>query len=252
MMSRSQIERLGIRLAKSPDLDPSDLAALHKLLVIYGDALAEAVRAVDSDLGITPTARIKTTGTILEKLERLGGSWLKSIHDIAGMRIVGTFDRKGQDALVARLVELFADGSRSPEIVDRRVTPSHGYRAVHVIVVVRSIPVEIQVRTQLQNEWADLFEKLADKIGRSVRYGEPPQHWLTAVDRDALSESPRDLYWLEHRLRCTVADHAQSVAGMIEAYERGEILAPNDPELQEYRLRVDDALAAFTGFLNRL
>jgi hypothetical protein len=34
-------------------------------------------------------------------------------------------------------------------------------------------PVEIQVRTRLQHEWAELFEKLADQLGRGIRYGEP-------------------------------------------------------------------------------
>ena len=133
-----------------------DLAALHELLLAYRDALEEAVAMVRRNLGITASSRVKTTGTILEKLERYGGSWLKSIQDLAGMRIVGSFGRSGQDALVAQLVELFSDGDRAPRVVDRQREPSHGYRAVHLIVVVRSLPVEIQVRTELQHEWAEL------------------------------------------------------------------------------------------------
>jgi len=182
-LTRSQIERLGVRLVQSDPPATDDLAALHELLLAYGDALAEAVATVQSALNLTPSSRLKTTGTILEKLERYGGSWLKSIQDLAGMRIVGKFDRRGQDALVAQLVELFANGARPPKVVDRRERPSQWYRAVHVIVLVRSRPVEIQVRTALQHEWADLFEKIADKIGRNVRYGEPPEHWLSEPER---------------------------------------------------------------------
>lgn len=34
-------------------------------------------------------------------------------------------------------------------------------------------PVEIQLRTARQHQWAELFEKLADKWGRAIRYGGP-------------------------------------------------------------------------------
>jgi ppGpp synthetase/RelA/SpoT-type nucleotidyltranferase len=251
-LTKSQIERLGYRLLGSTQPAADDLAALHELLLIYGDALADAAASVQRDLGIVPTARIKTTGTILEKLERHGGSWLKSIQDIAGMRIVGSFGRVGQDVLAAQLVELFADAGRRPKVVDRRADPSHGYQAVHVIAFIGSVPVEIQVRTQLQHQWADLFEKLADRIGRGIRYGEPPDHWLTEAEREALSEGDQEIYELEHRIRSHIVNGAQAVAGMVDAYELGEMLDPGDPELREYRSQVDAALVTLTKQLDDL
>jgi ppGpp synthetase/RelA/SpoT-type nucleotidyltranferase len=205
---------------------------------------------VHGHLGITPTARIKTTGTILEKLRRYGGSWLKSIQDIAGMRIVGSFDRVEQDALVARLVELFSGEGHRPRVVDRRADPSYGYRSVHVVASVSSIPVEIQVRTQLQHEWADFYEKLGDRIGRGIRYGEPPDHWLTTAERRALRGADREMYDLTYQLRWSVIDMALAVAEMVDAYETGEKLDPKDPELREYRVRVDDALATLKDTLD--
>jgi len=78
--------------------------------------LADAVARVKERLGIVPTSRVKNTGTILEKLERFGGSWLKSIEDLAGMRIVGRFDRDGQDEVVAQLVALFEGDDRAPKL----------------------------------------------------------------------------------------------------------------------------------------
>ncbi|MEA2233064.1 MAG: hypothetical protein QOD83_2880 [Solirubrobacteraceae bacterium] len=107
-LSKSQTEKLGARLARAAQPSPEDLWALHELLVVYGDVLADAVNRVRLGLAVRPTARIKNTGTILEKLGRHGGSWLKSIQDLAGMRIVGDFDRGGQDQLVNRIVEVFA------------------------------------------------------------------------------------------------------------------------------------------------
>ncbi len=252
-MTRSQIERLGVRLTQSVPPTAEDLATLHELLLTYGDALAKAVATVQQGLGITPSSRVKTTGTILEKLERYGGSWLKSIQDLGGMRIAGAFDRIGQDAVVGRLVELFSEGARQPKVVDRRREPSHGYRAVHVIVFVRSLPVEIQVRTALQHEWADLFEKIADKIGRSVRYGEPPDHWLPKPERAMLSTLEREAYDLRYKIRLSVITMAELVGELIEQYEQREISEPDDDAaLREERDRVDEGLTMLEDELNWL
>lgn len=89
-LSRSQIEQLGKRLVLGPEPDPDDLEALHGLLRGYGEVLGEAVATVREQTGFAPTARVKNTGTILEKLDRYGGSWLKSLQDLAGMRIAAT------------------------------------------------------------------------------------------------------------------------------------------------------------------
>lgn len=56
-------------------------------------------------------------------------------------------------------------------LVDRRVKPNYGYRAVHLIVKVDGKLMEIQVRTKLQHDWAELSEKLSDKIDPSIKYG---------------------------------------------------------------------------------
>ena len=39
---------------------------------------------------------------------------------------------------------------------------------------VDGVSIEIQIRTLLQHLWADLMERLADRLGRQIRYGEPP------------------------------------------------------------------------------
>lgn len=56
-------------------------------------------------------------------------------------------------------------------VVDRRPKPSHGYRAAHVVVSVSQKLVEIQIRTALQQIWAELSEKLADVIDPAIKYG---------------------------------------------------------------------------------
>jgi ppGpp synthetase/RelA/SpoT-type nucleotidyltranferase len=111
------------------------------------------------------------------------------MQDLAGMRIVGEFDRRGQDEIVTQLRELFVDAPRQPRVIDRRTAPMHGYRAVHVIVFPDGAPIEIQVRTARQHEWAELFEKLADRAGRGIRYGQAPARLPTGEETDVVAVS---------------------------------------------------------------
>ncbi len=71
-------------------------------------------------------------------------------------------------------MQAFHDCPKPPVKINRREKPSHGYRAVHVIVFVDSTPMEIQVRTKLQDTWAQISEKLGDMWGRGLRYGQGP------------------------------------------------------------------------------
>jgi ppGpp synthetase/RelA/SpoT-type nucleotidyltranferase len=57
-------------------------------------------------------------------------------------------------------------------VIDRRADPRAGYRAVHVVVRIDGLPVEVQFRTELQHRWAQIFERLADEWGRQIRYDE--------------------------------------------------------------------------------
>jgi ppGpp synthetase/RelA/SpoT-type nucleotidyltranferase len=174
-LSNAKMEQLGKRLIAAAEPAPGDRALLQEILLSRSAQLEIAIARVRGELDLSPTSRVKNTGTILEKLRRQGGWTLASMQDLAGMRIVGELTRGGQDEVVSRLCEVFADGSRQPRVIDRRERPMHGYRAVHVIVCPDGAPIEIQVRTEWQHEWAELFEKLADLVGRGIRYGEPPR-----------------------------------------------------------------------------
>ena len=136
--------------------------------------LAGAVEVVSAEVGQVPSSRVKNTGTITEKLRRNGGHTLGSIHDLGGMRLVVTGGRAEQDRVGERIRQLFVDEARAPRVIDRRVEPMQGYRALHLIVYPDGYPIEVQVRTEWQHLWADWFERLADQYGRGIRYGEPP------------------------------------------------------------------------------
>jgi Region found in RelA / SpoT proteins len=180
-MSRNQIKKLGARLAAGAEISAADdqmledLVACHLEVLERGrprlDGLAEAVGTGPLHISHRP----KTTGTIIDKLRRHGESMpLHSMQDLAGIRVVGAFSFADQDRLTAEIVRRFPADPREPRIRDRRAEPSHGYRAVHVIVTLDDVTIEVQVRTLGQHLWADLMERLADRLGRGIRYGEPP------------------------------------------------------------------------------
>lgn len=173
-LSRSQIEKLGKRLVAGERPDPADLLLLNELQIAYRDVLTDAVERVEAAVPYSASSRVKTQGTTLDKLRLNGGSWLSSIQDLAGMRIVADVTRDEQDRIVQRLVDLFLDAPKPSRVIDRRASPSSGYRAVHVVVFPHGVQVEIQVRTRLQHQWAEMFERLADRLGRGIRYGQAP------------------------------------------------------------------------------
>jgi ppGpp synthetase/RelA/SpoT-type nucleotidyltranferase len=128
----------------------------------------------------------------------------------------------------------------------------HGYRAVHVIAFPEGVPIEIQVRTLWQHEWAELFEKLADRVGRGIRYGEAPARWWTTAEFEAMDGVEQAVELFNHTGRTVAVDLALSVAAMIDAVETREATAPEDPELDAYRQRVDEELAGLQTRLERL
>ena len=230
----------------------ADLELLHEVLGVYSEVLAVAVERVRDGIGISPTSRIKNTGTILEKLHRCGGHWLKSIQDLAGMRIVVRTDRRGQDAIVRQLVEVFGEDPRPPKVIDRRAAPVHGYRAVHVIAFPEGVPVEIQVRTLWQHEWAELFEKLADHVGRGIRYGEPPERWWTPEEFHAMGLDAQALVSRTYEVRVRAIETTLAASEVVDAVEEHEAAAPDDVELDAYRGSVDEVLTALRALLPRL
>lgn len=120
----------------------------------------------EQNFGLEPTGRpAKSTTSISDKLRR-ESIRLTQIQDIAGCRLIVS-DIAEQEKVVQSLSNLFEHAATA----DRRQQPSHGYRAVHVIVRCRGKMIEIQVRTALQHLWAELSEKYSDVVDPAIKYG---------------------------------------------------------------------------------
>jgi len=121
-------------------------------------------------LGLKPVSRpAKSTASIIAKLNRERGR-LSKMQDIAGCR-VEVDNIAQQDRVVQDIIAKFPDAVE----YDRRQKPSHGYRAVHLVVDINGFLVEIQVRTSLQHGWASAVESLADRIDPDIKYGGGPE-----------------------------------------------------------------------------
>ncbi len=174
-ISKSQIDRLGERLQLGKTED--DLRLLEQYRHSFRTAHEFVYKEIREKLSLELTKRrTKTTQSIVDKLLR-ESIRLTQIQDIAGCRIIAR-DIADQDKIVQQLCELFND----IKLIDRRTKPSHGYRAIHVIVFIKNKAIEIQVRTAIQHLWAELSEKYADMCGQKIKYGkgeEQYQHLLS-------------------------------------------------------------------------
>jgi ppGpp synthetase/RelA/SpoT-type nucleotidyltranferase len=176
--SKSQLIKLGKRLAAGT-LTGDDLKLYRAVLNAYEHVQAGIVaelRATDWNgvLGapappLLIVGRTKTLDTLAQKLRRTPEVQLPYVRDIAGVRIVGDLTLAQQTTIGEWLIERY--GGR---LVDRRREPLEGYRALHAVLTVAGIRVEVQVRTRLQHLWAETFERIADRWGRQIRYGDPP------------------------------------------------------------------------------
>lgn len=195
--SKGEVDRLGQRL-RAGEVSAADLTMLGQ----YRDEHLSVLLKVLLELaslrnGARLTARQKNAQTILGKLRVHTKMQLSNMQDIAGARLIVGGNRRRQDAMVRLVCDRFP-GHKEPK--DRRAEPTHGYRAVHIVVPANDYWAEVQVRTPLQDRWAQTFERLGDQWGRQIRFGGPPDlpEETTVVDgtfvsRAELVEYMRDL-----------------------------------------------------------
>ncbi|MBD0327118.1 MAG: hypothetical protein ICV68_11840, partial [Pyrinomonadaceae bacterium] len=164
-LSKNQVDRLGERLKKGKISD-DDLRLLDSYRRSFSEAYEFVAGAIRKELALEPTGRpAKSTTSITDKLRR-ESIRLTQIQDIAGCRLI-VQDIAEQESVVQSLKSFFENTT----IIDRREKPSHGYRAVHIIVKHSGKLIEIQVRTSLQHMWAELSEKYSDVVNPAIKYG---------------------------------------------------------------------------------
>lgn len=182
-LSKTQIDRLGERLRRQ-DFDEHELRLLDEYRRTFGPAYDYVVKTVQRIIGVPVSGRpAKSTSSIIEKLNR-ESIRLSQMQDIAGCRGI-VADLLQQDRIVSAITRELQGVS----VLDRREKPSHGYRAMHLIVRALDKPIEVQVRTSLQHLWAEMSEKCADIIDPSIKYGGGPTSVRQFLDTAATQVS---------------------------------------------------------------
>lgn len=109
------------------------------------------------------TQRLKRFGTIIDKLEREPTMAITQMADIGGVRA-----RLPDQKAVASVTRRLRKNWDVPRVRDYVADPKpSGYRAVHLIVRKKSRLIEVQLRTPLQDLWANTVED----DSRRVRVG---------------------------------------------------------------------------------
>jgi hypothetical protein len=234
-LTRSRIDKLGDALAGSPtDADRDLYFELREAYVPASANVEERLRRLFPDR--PPLGRLKTLDSVRAKLLRKTTRRLSTMQDIAGHRLV--FENvHDQDNAIEAIASDFVD----VRFYDIRGGSPSGYRAVHLIVGAALAgelkgQVEIQVRTALQDEWAQTSEKLTDRYGSQIKY-EPASLEAGAVLM-GLSDVIRSFEQME-------SDHLRTVAeaeGPAGPYSRWLIDPERDTRRLELKEQIRDAL----------
>lgn len=172
--SKTQVKKAGSTVRKfgRGEADRDELNRAIAVITAYRSQFSDPIVKVNNGLRYIArkhtvdakvTQRLKRIPTIVEKLsDREDKLDLSRMHDIGGCRaVVGSISevRELQDAINTMWA------SRVQKTIDYIEQPrSSGYRAVHVIVETDGLPVEVQLRSQLMHNWAELVERLSRRF----------------------------------------------------------------------------------------
>ncbi len=175
----------------APGEDDSEWVEAFKLVSNWRSTHAGPLRTFRNNLGRRVgrrgivAQRLKRMPTIVSKLERLPWLKLSRMQDIGGCRaIVPTAD----DAF--RLAGGLADSKIRHERLDYKNyiddPRRSGYRGLHLVYgyasesnpELRGLKTELQVRSQLQHQWATAVETVGTFIGDELKSSQGNKTWL--------------------------------------------------------------------------
>lgn len=128
--------------------------------------------------------RLKRLPSIVDKLNRFPQMNLHRMQDIAGIRVI-----VNNVAMVNNLYDNLVESHPNREIVNTKnyiETPkADGYRSIHIVWKCpcegdfAELPVELQIRTQLQHLWGTAVETLGMLTNSSIKTGKGSQEQET-------------------------------------------------------------------------
>ena len=188
--SKKQITKAGETLRQLAAGGPALLLDSEAQAVVYWwvnshsdaiDPIKKAVAMVQPVLGdafLNDTYRLKEIRRIADKLRREPGMELPRMHDIIGARVVLRTREN-----VYRASELLNKLLNIKKVYDYVSAPKpSGYRAIHLTACIPTLLgdriAEIQLRTQLQQEWAAAVETEEYRLGQPLKASQGDQELL--------------------------------------------------------------------------
>ena len=190
-LSNGEIRRLGKAMKLGP-LVNSEQEALGELARFWNYQRTEIELSIKSHLSEIEhefSYRVKNLNTILQKMNRTTIN-LDDMRDVVGIRLVIDGDLNFQE-LIVNLLESHLAGNK-PRRINRLRKPMFGYRAIHLEVQFQGGPVEIQIRTSLQHQWAMLSERAVGILGPQIKYEDSDEFSGIRSGLSALSVSIMD------------------------------------------------------------
>jgi ppGpp synthetase/RelA/SpoT-type nucleotidyltranferase len=130
--------------------------------------------------------RPKRLERIWEKLMRQPKMRLSQMEDVGGCRSVVPGLREVGMLAGLLMAQMEVNGFEVVEDTDYYQNPkASGYRARHIVVKVAGRRVEVQLRSERQEEWAQRVEDAGGQTGYNVKDGDAPEELLRYFERAA-------------------------------------------------------------------
>ena len=178
----------------------------------------------DEDLHIA--FRVKSASTIADKVLNRNMQ-LSYIDDFAGARLNINCLHSSLFRVADAIVNEVEKSGNKAEIKNHIDSPQQGYRAIHVCLNAPAGKAEIQLRTTLQSEWANAYERLADLTGRRVRYEEdyiPEDAGLATIHEELLKIS--DLILIIEETEEKIHAQQTQIAELLRSQKPGLSFSP--------------------------
>jgi ppGpp synthetase/RelA/SpoT-type nucleotidyltranferase len=149
--------------------------------LLHADPMYEVAGVVESAIHLARaersiaaadvSRRLKRLVTIVGKLDRFPSADVTGLHDIGGVRAV--LPSISDLRAVAEVLKTRLDLTRPRDYIAH--PPESGYRAVHLVAREAGVRIEIQLRTALQDSWANLVEQIGADTGIELKFGHGPK-----------------------------------------------------------------------------
>lgn len=189
-------DALRVLIGKSGALTSEEMnRAVHAIDVLVAWRAAHALPLATATMGLKSrvqtagcadgsrvSQRLKRIPTILSKLHREPKMELGRMHDIGGCRVVLADLAQVYEVLDRYRTRPTSGGIKVQDYIEK--PKPDGYRGVHVIVKYHGRRIEVQLRTQVQHEWAFTVESVTARYGLAIKTGGGPlpvREWFQTV-----------------------------------------------------------------------